>query len=68
MPDPVTLVPTKSDVDTAADLRRDMQMALEPLVKVVQAAKDNGFIINFQVGPGPMGRIAILNISVAKEF
>ena len=66
--DPVRLVPTLSDADIAADLKRRLVEAFEPILALCNEADAKGFVLSYSSGKGPIGKHVITQLIVAKHF
>lgn len=52
----LTLTPTRSDLDLAADIRQRTLVALGPLTELMQEAAAAGMLLQFQIGFDQFGR------------
>lgn len=68
MSEPTRLVPTKPDADVAEEFKKEMVAALAPVADIVERAKKQGFIIQFNLSAGPLGPIAITQLQIMKQF
>lgn len=69
MPDPIQLVPNKTDQDYANELRQRVIEAYKPLIAVLQEATDNKFIVNATVGQSQVtGKIEVIQLQLMKGF
>lgn len=68
MNEPTRLVTTKPDADLAEDFKKEMVEALGPVAAIVERAKKQGFIIQFNLAPGPLGPIVITQLQIMKQF
>jgi len=64
----VRLVPTLSDADIAADLKRRIVEALSSVLTICDEADAKGFTLGFSSGKGPLGKHVITQLVVAKHF
>lgn len=62
------IVPGMPDAELAAQVRRRVADKLSELVPILQAASDEGLIVNFNVGPNQYGRIAVIAINIVKPL
>jgi hypothetical protein len=62
------LVPTKSDAEIAADLKRRAVELYGPLIALMDEAKELGFHVSVACGPGPLGNTQITNLQVARLY
>lgn len=63
-----TLVPTKSDAEIAADLKRRVVEAYQPLLALFDEAHAAGFEINCNSGLTPIGKHMIMQLRVARVY
>lgn len=70
MAEVVTLaaVPGKSDAQLAAEHRKAVEEALQPVMQAINAAKGDGFTISFALGADYAGKSLISQLIVAKNF
>lgn len=69
MTEVVKFVPNRPDHEVAADLRRRMAEALQPVAAMLDEAEDTGFKVHFRLGRvGALGKHHILELVFAKEF
>ncbi len=61
------LITTKPDAELAQEYKTRAVECHKPLLELLNEAHRNGFIINLQCGPTPMG-IQITNLQVLKSF
>lgn len=61
------LVPTKSDADIAAELKKEAEASLLAVCDVLDRANRAGFVISFAIGVIP-GRNVLQNLTVAKHY
>ncbi len=66
--EPVRLVPSLSDADIAADLKRRMIEAFQPILALCDEAEAKGFVLAYGSGKGPLGKQVITQLVVAKHF
>ena len=62
------IVPTLSDADIAADLKRRMVDAFQPILAICDEAKSKGFVIGYGSGEGPLGKQVITQLIVARHY
>lgn len=62
------LVPNKPDKEVAEELKQEVVKALTPVCDVLDKAIKAGFIVNFQIGPGALGKQVITSLILAKHF
>lgn len=61
------LVTTKSDKEIADEYKKRAIELYKPFIELLNEVNGNGFILNIQAGPTPMG-IQIVNLQVLKSF
>ena len=64
MNEPLKIVPSKTDVECAAEIKDQIAEAIKPLLAILLDAKKQGFEVQFNIGPGP----ALVSLKVVKEF
>ena len=62
------IIPTLSDADIAADLKRRMIEAFQPILALCDEAEAKGFVLAYGSGKGPLGKQVITQLVVAKHF
>lgn len=68
MPDPIQLVPGKTDQEIYDDLKKRVVDAYQPLLALCDEAQTHGFIIQVGIGPNAFGKFAIQNCQIMKVF
>jgi hypothetical protein len=63
-----TLVPTKSDAEVAAELKKRAIEVYEPVLQLLNEANDAGFEISINSGMTPIGKQMITLLRVAKVY
>jgi hypothetical protein len=63
----VTLVPSKTDAETAADLKQRAIIAYQPILDLCTEATNAGFEIQIASGPTPTGHV-ITVLKVVKIY
>lgn len=63
-----TLVPTKSDADYAQEIKERFVTVTVELVELLNEVKKNGFDLQFQFGPNPMGKVSLNALQVIKVY
>jgi hypothetical protein len=63
---PVTLVPTKSDVERAREIRDELVSALTPVTEILTRARREGFQLQFQFGPNAFGQVTLNSLEIVK--
>ncbi len=63
-----TLVPTKSDADMAAELKKRAIEVYEPVLQLLNEAHAAGFEIAVSSGLAPIGKHMITAVRVAKVY
>lgn len=66
-PNCVTLVPTKSDVEVAEDIRKRMAIAYKEPMEIFEEASQLGFLVGTVLRRDQFGRL-VLDIKISKEF
>ena len=66
MEEPVKLVPTASDREVAADLKRRVEAVLQEIVSLMGEADRNGMAVQFQLGRNQFGQHCITGLSILK--
>jgi len=64
----IKLVPGKTDVETANDLRNRLIEAYEPLLKLADEAQDAGLVFQCTIAPNAFGKFIIQQCSIMKVF
>lgn len=64
----LAIVPGKPDIQVAAELRERAIVVLSPVLTLLDEAEAAGFQIQFNLGPGGLGRQVIQTLKVMKEF
>lgn len=68
MPDPIQLVPNRSDQDIVDDLRKRVIEAYRPLLDLCTEAHKSGLAMQIEIGPDAFGVFGIRNFQVIKIF
>lgn len=68
MPEPIALVPGKSDQDVADDLRAKAIEASKYMEEILNEANTLGFNINMGWGPNAFGKFVIQQCVISKVF
>ena len=63
-----TLVPTKSDAEVAAELKKRAIEVYEPVLQLLNEANDAGFEISSSSNLAPIGKHMITVLRVAKAY
>lgn len=63
-----TLVPTRSDHEVADDIKRRLREALVPVLALMDEARAAGFIPHFSVGTNQLGRSAVTDVKLVREY
>ena len=64
----VKMVPGRTDHEAANAIKMGVMGALEPVLKIIKEAKQEGFEVQFAIGSGPLGTPALTQLRVIKEF
>lgn len=62
------LVPGRPDAEVAAEFKKRIIEASEPVLAVLEEAVKAGFNINIGYGMGPLGKMIIGQLIVAKHY
>ena len=68
MTNTLTVVPSKPDAEVAAELKKKIIEALEPVCKILSEADEAGFEASFHIGLGPLGKQSIHMLKIAKIY
>lgn len=68
MPDPIQLVPGKTDQDVAAELKRKLIEVYQPLLQLADEANDSGMAFQVTIGPNAFGKFTIQQCQIMKVF
>lgn len=68
MPEPIQLVPGKSDQDVASEIKKEIIVAYAPLLAIADKAQDAGMAFQCQIGPNAFGKFVIQDLKVLKVF
>lgn len=63
-----TIVPSKTDVDHAAEIRAEIRPHAEAVADICNRARAAGYHVQFNIGPDAMGRIRLLDVMVSKPL
>jgi hypothetical protein len=63
-----TLVPAKTDAETAAEIRATMIRQLDMTCEMLNSFKARGFVVSFALAQDAFGRQHIGNLIIAKHF
>ena len=66
--DTIKLIPTKSDVDLAAELKQEIIEAYKPVLAVLEKANKAGFIVQVNCGINCFGQMIINELIISKRF
>ena len=64
----ISLAPSGTDAEYAAELKRQVIEAYQPLLKLLTEANNKGFTVNVGCGIGPLGDYVIAQLSINKVF
>ncbi len=64
----VTLAPSGTDAEYAAELKLEVIKLYQPLLKLLTEANNKGFTVNVGCGIGPLGDYVIAQLSINKVF
>ena len=65
---PCIVASGKSDADRAQEIKDAMVGVLETVMVELNKAANDGFVVNFSLDRGPVGRYTITQLKVSKEF
>lgn len=69
MSEPIaTLVPNRSDKEVAEEIKTDILTKIQDLCKVMDDAKEKGFMVQFNLGLDWRQRNTIQNLVIAKLY
>lgn len=68
MNDVARLVPTKSDAEKAEEHKAALIKAADEMIKVMDAARCDGFEFQFQITPNATGHHSFSQIALLKRF
>lgn len=68
MPEPISLVTTRSDQDIVNDLRKRVVEAYKPILDLCTEANNDGFALQVNVGPDVFGRFQISQLQIIKVY
>lgn len=71
MPEPsniATLVPMKTDADLAAAFRAELAPLMDQVCDILNRARKEGLILNFNVAPDQFGRVRVAEVSVVRPL
>jgi len=64
---PVSLVPSKSDREIAAEIRQRLEVAFVPILDIINEANSHSIGVNFQIGRNQTGKL-IINFALIKDL
>ncbi len=64
----VEMVPTKTDYETAKEIKEEVIKLYEPLLKLLADANRKGFQVQVGCGLGPLGNYVIQQLQIVKVF
>lgn len=64
----VSLVPSVTDRKLAADLKRRIIEAYEPILKLLQEADASGFEVGVMTGKDGLGRHVVMQLKIVKTY
>ena len=62
------LVPTKTDYETAKEIKQRVVELYEPLLQLLTEANRKGFQVQVGCGIGPLGHYVIQQLQIVKVF
>lgn len=62
------IVQSGTEAERAAEFKKRIMEAYIPICELFDEVNAAGFILNVNVGPGPIGRFQVVNISIAKQY
>lgn len=65
---PISLVTSKSDIEVAEDLTKEIADKLAEICLLADKAKDAGFIVSFQIGQNWASKFVPTQLFLAKHF
>jgi hypothetical protein len=64
----VSIVPSTTDAEYAASLKKEVIVLYEPLLKLLTEANNKGFHVDVGCGIGPLGTYVITQLRIIKIF
>lgn len=68
MPEPISLVPGRTDQDIVNDLKKRVIEAYKPLLDLCTEANNDGFALQITIGPDAFGRFQIQQLQIIKVW
>ena len=68
MPEPLSIVPGKSDKEVADDLRNKFEEAMKTVLSIMDEANEAGLSMTFNVGIDYKGKNILSNLTVFKKL
>jgi hypothetical protein len=68
MNEPHKLITNKTDKEIATEIKQELIDAFDPILKIVDKAKEAGFNVSFSIGPNAFGKMHIAQMAFHKEF
>ena len=68
MADPIQLVPNKPDAELAAEFKKEIVEAAEPLLAVLEKINKAGFQANLGFAMNPIGKMTLNQLQILKVF
>lgn len=62
------IVPSGTEAEAAAEFKKRILEAYIPICQLFDEVKSAGFDVNVGVGPGPVGRLQVITLSIAKHY
>lgn len=65
---PLAIVPGITDKETAADLRKRIELAMQPVLDLLTEAKEKGFEVQLGLGPVYGTKVGITALKISREY
>lgn len=68
MNEAVTLVPGQTDAEKAEKYRKELTESLKPVIEILERAKRDGLVVQWNIAADEFGRIRVPFINVTKPL
>lgn len=68
MPEPLQIVPGKTDQDIASDIKQKLIAVYEELIKIADEANEHGLAFQCQIGLNAFGKFTMTQCQIIKVF
>lgn len=58
----------RNDAAIAADLRARLDLAMQPVIAIMEEGKKAGLLINFAIGQDAFGRSVLMPVSISRPL